>query len=408
MNRPAVVFFAYHRIHLYTFRTVFEPLVARGQRVICAVFGEHVANGQVEPGLLRSLESQCELMVLAKGTAERVASRLLPRRLPANSRERRWARRAAGLLRRVEGPLAAVVIPLDYAGRHIRDRVGATRFVALQYEPFIQYHKSVRISDLQADAICTWGELDSRALRRAGVQAPLAAVGSPLVQPVPGLQFDGLRQRSGCRFLYTTTPLLRKRRLEFAVRLPYTRDDFAAMKRSAMHDLHFLLERFPDSQVTIKLHPFDLGEVEREFLDRHGSTAMELIEHRPDVPIQSYIEDCDMLVTMSSTTAFQALAAGKPVVLLNYQNWAGKHEQNLPAYGFALLAVDGPSLEWAVRKTIYDEETQAMLARNRDSYLAQVASLWGEAAVEEICRVILGETASEGEPLEGAGGPGAA
>ncbi len=109
------------------------------------------------------------------------------------------------------------------------------------------------------------------------------------------------------------------------------------------------------------------------------------------MPVQRFVDRCDILVTMSSTTAFQALAAGKAVVLLNYENWAGKHEQNFLAHGFALTAIDGPSLEWAVRKTIGDPETQAMLSRNRAAYLARVASCWGAAAAEATCRAILGE-----------------
>ena len=388
MSERAVVFFAYHRIHVYTFARLFARLTERGCRVVCAVFEEHVRNGQVEPDLLRSLEPRCRLEVLPKGLVERAVSRV-----PGVGRDRRWAWRAGRLLRRVGEPVAAVVVPLDHPGRYIGGRTAAdTRFVAVQYEPFIQHHKTVRIAGLEADLLCTWGELDSTALRRSGARSPILATGSPIVDPVPEIDFASLERRQRLRFLYTTTPLLRKRRLEFAVRLPYTREDYASMKRRAIRDLHYLTERLPGAEVTVKLHPFDEGSLERELLAEIGSESLTLAAHQPDVPIQSFVERCDILVTMSSTTAFQALAAGRPVVLLNYDNWAGKHEQNYLAYAFALTAIDGPSLEWAVRKTIFDEETREMLGRNRAAYLARVADCWGEESVEATCRAILGET----------------
>lgn len=393
MEQQVVLFLAYHRLHLFTFETLFDELERRGYKVVCGIFGEHIAKRQVEPELVEALGSKCEVIILNKNWLERAASRLMGH-LAGHTREHRWARRAARVIDEYAPRMSAVVVPLHYGTRHVYDHAKHhARFVAVQYEPLIQNAKIKRMSGFTADVICTWGEQDSEAIRRIGVRAKVYAAGAPTVRVNEKFGIVDPETRPAMRLLYTSSPLLRKRQLDFAVHLPYTRQDYARMKRDAMSDLCHLLEHFPQAQLKVKLHPFDQGLVEKEAVEgaRRVRDRVEIIEHRPNVPAASHLEACDLLFTMGSTTAFEALALGKPIVLLNYENWVGKHEMNYLAHSFALAATNTHTLLWAVRKTLFDKETQVMLAENRTAYLRRVVEHHSEQAVLNLCSAITGD-----------------
>ncbi len=389
--RPVVLCFAYHRLHCFVYQRLFAELRSRGAEPICALFGEHVVNGQIEGELVDALAAECEVVRLDKTLGERLMVRLVPRWAPGSGRDASWGRRGSRLIERFGSRLECVVVPMESAGRYLAPaarRYG--RFVALQYEPFIQYGKSKTIARLEAELFCAWGQQDSKGLRRAGVTAPIYPAGSPIVELASRFDFPPLARDRPLTVLYTTTPLLRQRRLDFAVRLPFTMEDYREMKLAAMRDLHALVTQHPQISVVVKLHPMDEGKVERDFLETVGDVSMSLLEHQPTVPIAEHIAASDLLVTLGSTTAFQAICSGTPVVFLNYGSWTGKHEMGYLAYTFALAATDSSSLLWAVEKTLGDPSTQAVLENGRRRYLGQVVEADGEEAVERTCDALMG------------------
>jgi hypothetical protein len=105
------------------------------------------------------------------------------------------------------------------------------------------------------------------------------------------------------------------------------------------------------------------------------------------------LQAADVLVTVESLSAVEALVLERPVLILNTPT----NLQAMVACGVALGVPEGDDPRDALRRVLFDEATRAELARARETYLSDVAAGVDGRATERILELL--RAAAEGRVL---------
>lgn len=132
-------------------------------------------------------------------------------------------------------------------------------------------------------------------------------------------------------------------------------------------------------QLVIKLHP---GEDQKAILYKKNKSAKPVIvDGGADIYALLYV--CDLMVTRHSTTATEAVALNKPVIILNLSG-----EPDPMGYvkeGVALGVYEGKDLKPATEKLLKDD---ADLAKNREKYIQKYLYKIDGKATERVVGLI--------------------
>ena len=152
----------------------------------------------------------------------------------------------------------------------------------------------------------------------------------------------------------------------------WTKEDrkkFIEIVCSAMSD-------FTDKQLVIKLHPAENIEIYQEILAGIGEDKAIICQ---DVDIHDLLNACDLLMTVHSTVALEAMIFDKPVITINL---TGKPDLFPYAESGAAIGVyKEEDLVSAISKVLYDPRVKENSEKNRKEFTYQHAyKLDGQAS----------------------------
>jgi len=262
-------------------------------------------------------------------------------------------------------------------------RSRGVRSLALQhgilYPRYYSYLHAADEGDCpRPDQTAVFGEAAKRFLVGAGHYAPssLVVTGSPKfdeLQALPGrLDRDALRRRWGVGSEHQL--------LLVASRFHGIRQTHQAIG-SAFPALLQALQRLPSVRLVVKPHPAESAEPYSRALQ---DAALAARVAPPQAELLELLVAADVLCTVESLAAVEALVLGRPVLVLNMPtNLAEMVEQ-----GMALGVAAGCDPEQALRRLLFDAATRAALERARGRYLQDVAHGVDGRATERILGLI--------------------
>jgi len=125
------------------------------------------------------------------------------------------------------------------------------------------------------------------------------------------------------------------------------------------------LKKFPEVQTIIKPHPGDTEpKWHKEILTKENYHALVL---DPKSNTFEALFACDVMITVSSTVAIEAMFLNKPVVIVNLTG-----EPDPMPYvesGAALGAYEEKDVAHVIRKALFDEDTRRELEKNRKEFV---------------------------------------
>ncbi len=142
------------------------------------------------------------------------------------------------------------------------------------------------------------------------------------------------------------------------------------------------IEALQTVRCVVKPHPAENPEAYQPTLRASGTTKTRLAP--AGMSLLEMLHACDALVTVESLSAVEALAASRPVLLLNTPT----NLRELEDAGVALGVPEGQDPEPALRALLFDAATQAGLAAARERYLSRVACGIDGRATERLLTLI--------------------
>jgi CDP-glycerol glycerophosphotransferase (TagB/SpsB family) len=123
------------------------------------------------------------------------------------------------------------------------------------------------------------------------------------------------------------------------------------------------MSEFPEKQLVIKLHPSEKLEEYREI---PGMAEQKVIICR-DVDLYGLLHASELLMTVHSTVALEAMILDKPVITVNL---TGKPDVMPYAESGAALGVyRKEDLAPAINKALYDPEVREKMAGKREKFV---------------------------------------
>ncbi len=154
-----------------------------------------------------------------------------------------------------------------------------------------------------------------------------------------------------------------------------------------METLINAMAEFPDKQLVIKLHPAEEIEEYQKILEKIGGSRVILCR---DTDIHQLLYACDLLLTIHSTVALEAMIFNKPVITINF---SGKPDLMPYAESGAAIGVyRKKDLLPAMKRALYDPQIRKNLGQKSKRFVSEhVYKLDGQASkrvAELIVRLI--------------------
>lgn len=233
------------------------------------------------------------------------------------------------------------------------------------YPKYFSYrHEADEADSPRPDRTAVFGAAARRLLTTLGGYEPqsLVLTGSPrfdeLVTDARGWDRDALRRRLGL------AP--HERLVVVASRFRAIRDTHASIG-SAFAALVRALEALSDVRAIVKPHPAEGAEGYAEVLRQLGAARVSLVDPREE--LMRLLHAADVLVTVESLSAVEALVLGRPVVVLNMPT----HLADLVAAGVALGVPEGADPTEALAGALAPGPVREALDRARDAYVGELA-----------------------------------
>jgi len=151
---------------------------------------------------------------------------------------------------------------------------------------------------------------------------------------------------------------------------------------SAFASLVRAVEALPGVRLVVKPHPAEPAwDYERAARDS-GSSRLRVLPAQ--APLLELLHACDVLVTVESLSAVEALVLGRPVLILNMPTNLAEMVEAGAALGVAAGEDPGPAL----RAALDDAQTRDRLAQARSRYLDDVAAGVDGQATARLLRLL--------------------
>jgi UDP-N-acetylglucosamine 2-epimerase len=142
-------------------------------------------------------------------------------------------------------------------------------------------------------------------------------------------------------------------------------------------------------ELVVKVHPAEGIEGYRAMAEKYHDSRIHVVK---DTDLHALISSCELLITKYSTTALEAMMAGKPVVTINLPG------QPTPVpyakEGAALGVYRFEDIEQTIRKVLNDEEARSKLKEGRDRFVRYWAGEPDGKASQRIVSLMKGMIAS--------------
>jgi len=127
------------------------------------------------------------------------------------------------------------------------------------------------------------------------------------------------------------------------------------------------VEAMPDVQVLVKPHPAESPRGYEDVMSKEGARRLRLLT--PQTPLLELLHAADLVVTVESLSAVEALVLGRPLIILNTPT----NLQELVEAGVALGVPEGQDPRPAIEAALFDIPTRERLEAARRMYLSELA-----------------------------------
>lgn len=278
-------------------------------------------------------------------------------------------------------------------------RAAGVPTVAVQHGIVYPKYYSYRHDPDEADCprplrTAIFGQAAGRLLRERGGYLPetLVTTGSPkfddLVRGARERDREALRRRLG---------------VGAGERLVVVASRFQAIRRThqaigtAFPALVAAVQSLPGVHAVVKPHPAEAPDPYQAVVRRHEADRVRVLSAGAD--LAELLHAADVLVTVESLSAVEALVLGRPVVVLNMPT----HLRELVEHGVALGVAAGEDPAPALRRALFQADVLAGLERARARYLSDFAMGVDGRATARIA-TLLRETAAASVKTPGAAG----
>ena len=155
------------------------------------------------------------------------------------------------------------------------------------------------------------------------------------------------------------------------------------------------MDQFPEKQLVIKLHPSEKMEEYRQILTKMGHDGVIICQ---DIDLYQLLHASDLLMTIHSTVALEAMLLDKPVITVNL---SGRPDLfPFAESGAAIGVYDEKSLVPAIRKALYDAKVGSEMKRKRTQFVQEHAYKQDGQASKRMAELII-QLAEEAKPKAG-------
>ena len=127
------------------------------------------------------------------------------------------------------------------------------------------------------------------------------------------------------------------------------------------------VESMPDVLALVKPHPAESPRGYEEVMTREGARRLRLLT--PQTSLLELLHAADLVVTVESLSAMEALVLGRPLIILNTPT----NLQELVDAGVAIGVPEGDDPRPAIEAALFDDATRERLEAARAMYLSQLA-----------------------------------
>jgi glycosyltransferase involved in cell wall biosynthesis len=144
------------------------------------------------------------------------------------------------------------------------------------------------------------------------------------------------------------------------------------------------MREFPDKQLVIKLHPSENMKTYQKILANRGKDKAIVCR---DIDLYELLHACELLMTVHSTVALEAMIFDKPVITINL---TGKPDLMPYAKSGAAIGVyKEEDLVPAIRDALYSEVTRKKLKEARKKFVYEHAYIQDGKASERVANLII-------------------
>jgi len=181
------------------------------------------------------------------------------------------------------------------------------------------------------------------------------------------------------RKIYDKFKIEHKKKLAVLATQPLPKNENELLFRSIFREI----KKLKDIQLVIKLHPNEYDE------SLHRNTAKEVgldVILTKDINLFELLNACDVLVTVSSTVALEAMILDKPVIIVDLKN--NPDETAFVKSGAAIGVYKPNDISKAIIKVLNDKETKRKLQNNMKKFVYEHAYRIDGLAYKRIVKLI--------------------
>lgn len=155
------------------------------------------------------------------------------------------------------------------------------------------------------------------------------------------------------------------------------REEFVSNVVNAMHE-------FSEKQLVIKIHPGENPEEYQKILTGVAGSKAIVCQ---SIDLYGLLRACDVLMTVHSTVALEAMIMDKPVIIINLS----RRPDAMPyaQSGAALGVYKKEDIVPAIRKALYDLKVRKELKKSRDKFVAEHAYKLDGQATKRVAELII-------------------
>ena len=202
------------------------------------------------------------------------------------------------------------------------------------------------------------GEYDKRVYIKLGTDPKkLIVTGQPKYDLIPSIvkNFD---RKKFCRKLNLDP----KKGIFVLTTQPLSREENQQVVNAALDSI----KKLPDKQLVIKLHPREVNKIFYQNLVNQTKAKNVLVTK--DVDTFELLNSCELMMTISSITALEAMIFNKPVIILNL--WDKPEMYPFVEYGAALEVRKQEELLPTINRIFEDNKLKKELEKNRKIFIS--------------------------------------